>query len=173
MWLHLPFTSRPASWFHMVFSVPWCMAFLWSSQNSSPWKLLPHPENSTEPQCLTRNCIKFKFPKDAPGSLTLIDVFSHFEVYVNTQSDICVRLCPSIWQTLVKGIQKVVETLKYQLVPKQAFLCNHDNTRPHLALLAEEPVNMYWICELNSDISGPLEEEYNVWLPNEDNMQRY
>ena len=148
------------------------VAFLRSSQNSSPWKLFPHPETSTEPQCLTRNCIKFKSPKDAPGSLTLIDAFSHFEVHVNTQCDICVNLCPSIWQTLAEGIQKAIETLKYQLVPKQAFLCKHNNTRPHLALLAKEPLN-YWTCEQNSDISGPLEEQHNVWLPNEGNMQRY
>ena len=148
------------------------VAFLRSSQNSSPWKLFPHPENSTEPQCLTRNCIKFKSPKDAPGSLTLIDAFSHFEVHVNTPHNTSVLLCPSIWQTLVKGIQKAAETLKYELVPKLAFLCKHDNTRPHLALLAEEPLKN-WTCELNSDISGPLEEQHNVWLPNEGNMQHY
>ena len=148
------------------------VAFLRSSQNSSPWKLFPHPGNSTEPQCLTRNCIKFKSPKDAPGSLTLIDAFSHFEVHVNTQHDICVLLCPSIWQTLVEGIQKVAETLKYQLVPKQAFLCKHNNTQPHLALLAEEPLN-YWTCELNPDISDRLKEEHKVWLPNKGNMQHY
>ena len=114
------------------------VAFLRSSLNSSRWSLFPHPENITQPQCLTRNCIKFKSPKCAPGSLTLIDAFSHFEVHVNTQHDICVHLCPSIWDTLSEGIQKAAETLKYDLVPKQAFLCKHDNTRPHLALLADK-----------------------------------
>ena len=150
------------------------VAFLRSSLNSSRWSLFPHPENITQPQCLTRNCIKFKSPKCAPGSLTLIDAFSHFEVHVNTQHqhqhDICVHLCPSIWQTLSEGIQKAAETLKYDLVPKQAFLCKHDNTRPHLALLAEEPLNC-WTCELNSDISGPLKEEHKVWLPKKGNMK--
>ena len=146
------------------------VAFLRSSQNSSPWKLFPHPDNTTQPQCLTRNCIKFKSPKCAPGSLTLIDAFSHFEVHVNTQHDLCVHLCPSIWDTLSEGIQKAAETLKYDLVSKQAFLCKHDNTPPHLALLAEEPLNC-WTCELNSDISGPLKEEHNLWLPKKGNMQ--
>ena len=146
------------------------VAFLRSSLNSSPWSLFPDPDNTTEPQCLTRNCIKFKPPKGAPGSLTLIDAFSHFEVHVNTQRDICVHLCPSIWKTLTKGIHKAAETLKYQLVPKQAFLCKHNNTRPHLALPAEEPLN-YWTCELNSDESGPLKEEHKVWLPKKGNMQ--
>ena len=146
------------------------VAFLRSSQNSSPWSLFPHPDNTTEPQCLTRNCIKFKSPKDAPGSLTLIDTFSHFEVYIQARHDTYVHLCPSIWQTLVEGLQKAAETLKYQLVPKQAFLCKHDNIQPHLALLAEEPLN-YWTCKLNPDRSGSLKEQHKVWLPKKGNMQ--
>ena len=148
------------------------VAFLRSSENSSPWNLFPHPENSTEPQCLTRNCIKFQLPKGAPGSLILIDAFSHFEVHVNTQHGMCVHLCPSIWGTVTEGIQKAAETLKYHLVPKQAFFCKHDNTHPHLALPAEEPLKCL-TCELNPDISGPLKEEHKVWLPKKGNMQRY
>ena len=133
VWFHLPFTSRQLVP-HGVFCS--LVAFLRSPQNCSPWSLFPHPENATEPQCLTRNCIKFQLPKGAPGSLTLIDTFSHFEVHVNARRDICVHLCPSIWQTLAEGIQKAAETLKYQLDPKQAFLCQHENTQPHLALPA-------------------------------------
>ena len=144
------------------------VAFLRSTLNSSPWSLFPHPENSTEPQCLTRNCIKFQLPKGAPGSLTLIDVFSHFEVHVNTRRDVCVHLCPSIWQSLAEGIQKTAKTLKYQLVPKQAFPCKHKNTRPHLALPAD--TFDYWKCELHPDISGPLKEEHKLWLPKKGNM---
>ena len=145
------------------------VAFLRSPENSSPWSLYPHPENSTEPQCLTRNCIKFQLPKGAPGSLTLIDAFSHFEVHINTRRDMCVHLCPSIWQSLAEGIQKAAKILKYQLVPKQAFLCKHKNTRPHLALPAD--AFDYWKCQLHPDISGPLKEEHKVWLPKKGNMQ--
>ena len=140
------------------------VAFLQSTLNSSPWSLFPHPENSTEPQCLTRNCIKFQLPKGAPGSLTLIDAFSHFEVHVNTRRDMCVHLCPSIWQSLAEGIQKVAKTLKYHLDPKQAFPCKHKNTRPHLALPAD--TFDYWKCELHPDISGPLKEEHKLWKGN-------
>ena len=148
------------------------VAFLRSSLNSSPWSLFPHPDNTTKPRCLTRNCIKFQLPKGAPGSLTLIDAFSHFEVHVNARRDICVHLCPSIWQALIEGIQKAAETLKYQLVPKQAFLCKHDNAQPHLALPAEEPLND-WTCERNPDISGPLKEEHKMWFPKKGNIQLY
>ena len=139
------------------------VAFLRSSHNASPWMLSLSPEDNTKPLCLTRNCIKFQLPEAAPGSLTLIDAFSHFEVHVEARHDICVRLCPSIWHTLTEGIQKAAETLKYsKLVPKQAFLCEHKNcTRQHLALPAD--AFDYWKCELNPDMSGPLTDEHKVW----------
>ena len=136
-----------------------------------PWSLSLCPEDRTKPLCLTRNCIKFQLPEYAPGSLTLIDAFSHFELHINTRQDVCVHLCPSIWQTLAEGIQIAAKTLKYQLVPKQAFICKHENTRPHLAL-PNKAMN-YWKCELDPDISGPLKEEHKVWLPTEGNMQLY
>ena len=145
------------------------VAFLRSSQNSFPWSLFPHPDNTTEPQCLTRNCIKFQLPKGAPGSLTVIDTFSHFKIHVNARRDICVRLCPSIWHTLFEGIQKAAKTLKYQLVPKQSFLCTKcTNTQPHLALPADE--FDYWKCILHPDTSGPLKEEHKIWLPKRGNI---
>ena len=145
------------------------VAYLRSSQSSDPWKLSPSENNPSEPLCLTRNCIKFQLPEGAPGSLTLIDAFSHFEVYINNAPhDIYVHLCPSIWQTLVEGIQKVAETLKYQLFPKQAFLCKHENTQPHLALPAA--AFDYWKCKLNPNISGSLEKEHKLWLPKKGNM---
>ena len=140
------------------------VAFLQSSQNSSPWSLYPCPNDPTEPMCLTRNCIKFQLPEGAPGSLTLIDTFSHFEVHVNARHDICVHSCPLIWQTLVEGIQKAAETLKYQLVPKQAFLCKHGNTQPHLALPAD--AFDYWKCKLHPDTSGLLTNQHKVWKGN-------
>ena len=140
------------------------VAFLLSSQNSSPWRLYLSPNDSTEPLCFTRNCIKFQLPKGAPGLLTLIDTFSHFEVYINAPHDTCVHLCPLIWHTLFEGIQKAAEILKYFLVPKVSFLCKHGYTQPHLALPAD--AFDYWMCELNPDISGPLRNEHKVWKGN-------
>ena len=142
------------------------VAFLRSSENTSLWRLCVCPSNPTEPQCLTRNCIKFQLPEDAPGSLTLIDAFSHFEVYVNAPRDICANLCPTIWHTLFQGIEKATNTLRYkQLVPRLAFLCKHGNTHPHLAL----PANAldYWKCEREPDKEyGRLKDEHLVWCVN-------
>ena len=143
------------------------VAFLRSSdlQNSSPWRLFPCSKDRSAPLCLTKNCIKFQFPGGQPGSLTLIDTFTHFEVHVDTPyDDVCVRFCPSIQQTLFRGIQKASETLGYhQLVPKLAFLCQCGNT-PHLALPADVFDN--WKCELEPNkVHGHLTHKYLVWCP--------
>ena len=141
------------------------VAFLQSSQNSSPWRLSLWPADPTKPWCLTRNCIKFQFP-GAPGSVTLIDAFSHFEVHVDAPCEVCVRLCPSIQQSLLWGIQKVAETLRYtQLVPKLAFLCKHENKQPHLALPTD--AFDYWKCEINPETQfGPLTNGHKMWKGN-------
>ena len=103
------------------------VAFLWSQ--SSSWNLSLCPDDNTKPLCLTRNCIKFQLPEGAPGALTLIDAFSHFELYVKARHAIRVHLCPSIYHTLVEGVHKAANILKYsKLVPKLAFLCRHENT---------------------------------------------
>ena len=146
------------------------VAFLRSQ--SSPWNLSFSHEDKTKPLCLTRNCIKFQLPEGAPGSLTLIDAFSHFEVHVNAPRDTCDSLCPSIWHTLFKGIQKAAKTLGYfQLAPKLAFLCKHENTQPHLALPAD--AFDYWTCELNPDtVYGHLTPEHFVWCPEKGNKRK-
>ena len=143
------------------------VAFLRSQ--SSPWSLSLCPEDKTKPLCLTRNCIKFHLPEGAPGSLTLIDAFSHFEIHINAPHDTCISFCPLIWHTLFNGIQKAAETLKYrQLVPKLAFLCRCKNAQPHLALPAD--AFNYWTCELNPDtVYGHLTDEHLVWCPEKGN----
>ena len=146
------------------------VALLQSSQNSTPWRLFPCPEDCSAPLCLTRNCIKFQLPEGQPGSLTLIDTFTHFEVHVDTPyDDVCVDICPLIQQTLFRGIQKAAETFGYhQLFPKLAFLCKCGNM-PHLAL----PADMFnnWMCELEpSKVHGHLTHKYLVWCPEKGNM---
>ena len=143
------------------------VAFLRSQ--SSPWSLSLCPEDKTKPLCLTRNCIKFHLPEGAPGSLTLIDAFSHFEIHINAPHDMCISFCPLIWHTLFKGIQKAAETLKYrQLVPKLAFLCKCKNAQPHLALPAD--AFNYWTCEFNPDtVYGHLTAKHLVWCPEKGN----
>ena len=170
-------SSSPVAPLAIHFSCGWvphgmyCLlvAFL-RSQKPSPWKLSAHCETPTEPLCLTRNCIQFRLPGDAPGSLILIDSFSHFEVHVNAPQIVCSKLCPLIWQTLSKGLQRAKETLRYHSLeePKRAFLCTHDHDqhtgRPHIASLADD--FNYWSCDLYPDtVCGDLTDEHLMWFP--------
>jgi len=170
-------SSSPVAPLAIHFSCGWVphgmycslVAFL-RSQKNSPWKLSPHPGKPTEPLCLTRNCIQFQLPKRARGSLILIDSYSHFEVHINAPRNVCDKLCPSIWQTLSKGLQKAKETLRYHNLeePKRAFLCPHGNDyhtrRPHLASPADDFNN--WSCDLSPATEfGDLTDEHLVWFP--------
>ena len=182
-------SSSPAAVLAIVFSqdlvhrwVPsgvFCslVAFLRSSEHSSSWSLSVCPNDPTKPECLTRNCIKFQFPRGVPGSITLIDAFSHFEVYVNAPHDACVAFCPSIWHTIFRGIEKAKETLQYHTLeePKRAFLCKHGSDcdcytqPPHLAFPAE--LN-YLTCEIDQDtVREHLTEKNLVWLPKQRGKQ--
>ena len=161
------------------------VAFLRSSENSSSWSLSVCPDDSTKPLCLKRNCVKFQFPSGDPGSITLVDAFLHFEVYVNPPldappdvRDACVAVCPSIWRTIFRGIEKAKETLQYRALqdPIRAFLCKHGSdcyTQPaHLAFPADK-LN-YWTCEINPDtVYGRLTEESLVWFPELQGNYRY
>jgi len=75
------------------------MVFLLSSDNHfpSPWKLLLNSHRT--PVCLYRNCVKFAIPQ-YPGTITLLDSFTFFEVHIacpiKCAADVCPELCPLI-----------------------------------------------------------------------------
>ena len=120
---------------------------------------------------MVQNCIKFKFP-GGPGSLTLIDMFSHFEVHVDAPYDVCFHLCPKIQRTLLKGILEATKTLRYdKLIPEVAFLCNHENTPLHLAFRAD---SNYWICKLKPEtVYKELNEGHLLWDLGKGNVYDY
>jgi len=173
---HRPRSSPPVAPLAIHFSCGWvphgmyCSLVAFLRSQKPQWKFTLHPEKPTEPLCLTRNCIQFQLPKHAPGSLILIDSFSHFEVHVNAPQNVCNKLCPSIWQTLYKGLQKAKETLRYHNLeePKRAFLCPHGNDhqtgQPHLASPADD-LNS-WSCDLYPEAKhGDLSDKHLVWFP--------
>ena len=145
-----------------------CSLIAFLRSQTSCWKFSLNPEETSKPLCLTRNCIIFQLPKGAPGSLTLIDMFSHFEVYINAPHDTCVSSCPSIWHALRESINKVAQTLGYvNLAPKLAFICKcKSNQPPHLAL--PDDVFNYWKC-MNSGEYGRLTQEHFLWCPEKGN----
>ena len=116
-------------------------------------KLVPHGVFCSLVAFLMRNCIKFQLPEDAPESLTLIDAFSHLEVYINAPYEICVQLCPSIWYTLFESTQKVAEILRYHQ-HANTEMCNH--------ILHSQQMHLT-TGNVNSDQIQCMASEHMVW----------
>ena len=81
------------------------------SKPTSPWKVELHP-SSNKPACLYRNCIRFSVPP-YPGSVTLIDTFSHFEVHVQTASTLYGEACTLVREDVIANVKKAARDLGY------------------------------------------------------------
>ena len=139
--------------------------FLVSSDNQfpCPWKIKLRPHSNT-PIVLYRNCIQFIIP-GYPGSVTLIDTFKHFEVHVNTSSEICSKFCSFVRQAILSGIKKAVLTLGYNnCTPSPALLCPCGVGDPHVATFCEG----LWICIKDTNKFGPLTSNHLMWQDHAD-----
>ena len=136
--------------------------------NKQQWKVV---NSSGAPLLVSRNCIKFKLPKN-PCTLVLIDCFSHFELYINAPASICHKVCPSIKDTIFTGLNAAVINLGYNdYTPMVAFFCPHSsNSSPplslacgsrHAAIVEEYP---WWTCTEDMDLYGELNDQQRVWF---------
>ena len=131
-------------------------------QNDCSWKLI---FKSGKPVCLHRNCIKFEHPGGQPGSVTLIDSFTHFEVHLashkrpNADS---IVLCSEIRKAIFNGLERAADTLSYtNLHPEEAVFCKDCEPTPHLAVVK---VDGWWRCSTNPEFGGELTEGQTPWF---------
>ena len=142
--------------------------------NHCQWQVILPGKGS--PILTARNCVKFRLPNH-PCTVTLIDSFTHFEVYVKSSifCKICTEVCPSIRNSIFNGIDAASNTLRYNNAkPSPAFVCHHsdsDNGQtssntttlpPHAATITND--HKYWLCTMAADVSGELTEMEKVWL---------
>ena len=142
--------------------------------NHCQWQIVLPGKGS--PILTARNCVKFRLPNH-PCTVTLIDSFAHFEIYVKSSffCEICTKVCPSIRNSIFDGIDAASHTLRYNNAkPSPAFLCHHsdsDNGQtssntttppPHAATITND--HEYWLCTMDADVSGKLTEMEKVWL---------
>ena len=137
-----------------------CFLVSHDNQFPSPWKVKLLPRSST-PVCLYRNCIRFSIP-GCPGSVTLIDTFTHFEVHVSIQQrKECGKVCSLVRQAILAGLKKASATLGYlDLSPTLALLCPCQDGSAHVATFGED----CWICSLDSDACGDLLPRQLMWM---------
>ena len=139
--------------------------FLVSNDNQfpCPWKvaLLLH---SNTPACLNRNCTQFMVP-GFPGSVTLIDTFSHVEIHVDTAKKVCSKLCSFVSQSVFAGLKKAMVVLGYNnSIPSKALLCPCGAKDPHVATFGDG----LWICSRDNKVFGDLTPRHLLWCDQPD-----
>jgi len=133
-------------------------------QNVRSWKLL---FKYGKPACLHRNCIKFELPDGQPGSVTLIDSFTHFEVHLASLAPLSHDLCSKIRRDIFDGLEKAADTLSYtNLHPKEAVCCSGGGKDCGLTPHPAEVVDGYrwWRCLTDKEFGGELTEGQTLWF---------
>ena len=117
-----------------------------------------------KPICLYRNCIQLTRPNKA-GIVTLVNQFSHVEVYLQEKSEIIKDMSKTVGSTIHHELKTVCKHLNYSKKEIQkAFLCPCED-ESHIATLDRlESGRLIWMCTKNSSISGDLTEKQWPWL---------
>ena len=141
--------------------------FLVSNDNQfpCPWKIVLLPHSNT-PACLNRNCTKFMVP-GFPGSVTLIDTFTHFEIHMHTAEKVRSKMCSFVSQAIFAGLKKATVVLGYNnSIPSKALLCPCDGSDPHVATFGDG----IWTCSQDCNTFGELTSRQLPWCEKEDNF---
>ena len=119
------------------------VASLLSTQHPPHWELLPSSTNPGRPECVFRNCIKFKLPDGAPGSLTLVDSFAYIEAHIDAPTQVVSSLCPQIRESIFRHLLTAASALQYKnLQLEAAFLC--ESEVPHTEQPTMPPPLSWW-----------------------------
>ena len=134
------------------------ITFLVSSENHSPFAWELHLASGS-PICLYRNCARFIIPS-FPGSITLIDSFTQFEVHINAPNT---KICEYVRNAIFEGLKRVAEVLHYNdSRPQLAFLCPCKEGSTHAATIGADET--LWICSQNVEKWGQVQDKQRVWL---------
>ena len=138
------------------------IVYLLSSANQFPfpWKLVVDRLNT--PVCLFRNCVKFTIP-EYPGTVTLVDSFSFFEVHVTSHGNCCSQVCSSVHSALFTGLRKAAANLGYNnSQPRVAFICPCQSEGLHPATVGAG--GAYWKCTRDPEEYGNINKKQQMWL---------
>lgn len=136
------------------------ICFLISLDNCfpKPWEIELMPD-SNSPICLYRNCIQLAVP-GFPGSILLIDTFTHFEVHVFTARKVSSKLCSFVHQAVFTGLRKAMLSLSYsRSTPSVALVCPCGVGVSHMAAME----NGLWICKRDRRKWGDLDASQLEW----------
>lgn len=129
------------------------------------WKLFK--EVDAEDPHITRNSIHFSVP-NSPMKISLIDPFdSFFLVTVHAPPHVLglpKGFCTKVRDTLIYAIDVVTKKLNYsQDTPEVAFLCEHQSSSPHPAIVLQDYDFLQCTESPNVD-GGELTTKHHPWL---------
>ena len=148
---------------------------LLSQQNPHPcaWELEMIPESIT-PTCLYRNCVKFTIPKSHsnertlkyPGTVVLIDAFTHFEVHLDlpecASNTLAAKLCSLIRCAVFEAIHQANLALHYIIPqPSVGALCPCGVGESHAAEIDKEEKLM--LCSKDTRKCNKLLLHQLIW----------
>ncbi len=169
---------------------PALVASLLSSRSSYSLELLPSSTDRGYPECVYRNCIEFRLPSGTPGSLTLIDSFTHLEAHIDAPPDVCSKLCPRIKRAIFSHLEDACSVLRFRgLSPEASLLCESRVTHgepPSRSIwqglrrfFGKQPNRIHhradvsmetstWSCNLTPHlVHGELQQRHRLWFPAE------
>ena len=136
------------------------VAYLLSPENSHPcpWKVVT--KEAGTPKCLKRNVIKFSVGR-FPGTVSLIDHFTHFEIHVHTHPKKASQLWQLAHDAVFAGLRKAGKTIGYKNnTPVPAIVCPAHPTTPHPATVDKDQV---WLCTEDKEEFGDVDITAIPW----------
>ena len=126
---------------------------------SGKWELCM---NNEIPRCLFRNCVTFKYERHT--IITLLDLFSHFSIYMYIPTYMCVNACPSTTRNEVhEYIHTIAKNLQYpNLKFQDAIKCPKHLQENHLALWLQD-VHVYE-CTRDGTCGELIPEDCKIWI---------
>ena len=135
------------------------VAYLLSAENlhPCPWKVAQDEKGT--PECLHRNVIEFSVPGH-PGSVTLLDHSSHFELHLHTHPKREHELWQLAWNAVLDGLERAAETIGYtRNTPVPAMICPSHPAKPHPATVSDG----VWTCSVHCGVFGDVAEAAIPW----------
>ena len=143
-----------------------CALLCWlpSPENVSSYKWSISVDEIGAPICLYRNCIQFDL-SDSLAVITLIDMYTHFELHIDVGEefvdDLYPKIIPQIRQSIFKGLHKASVNLHYySSSPKAALVCRCGEGEAHIA--AGNIETGFWSCPKRK--RGRLTSHQLSWL---------
>ena len=119
-------------------------------------------------QSLYRNCVQFDL-SDSPATVTLIDMYTHFELHVDIEEEwvnnLYPKLIPKVCESIFNGLHKASINLRYyDSNPKLALVCPCGKGDAHIATGNVELG--FWTCSLSRPKKrcGMLSSHQVLWL---------